>query len=174
MKTKLTKEIIDDVAKKLKVGSYAKVVIASIGIHEATYYRWLERGNKALKLKMLGKKIPETEKIFCEFCESIRQSEAEGEVVLTTMIFSKANDDWKAAMELLARKYPDRWARKDSVNLSGNVDTGPNQREESLNEFEEMFKDVPRNKLSEIISETTRKLYDARNGHNNGKTEKAK
>lgn len=38
---------------------------------------------------------------------------------------------------------------------------GPDKRQEALNEFEERFKDVPRGKISEIMSEATRKLREA-------------
>jgi len=79
----------------------------------------------ALKLKAIGKKIPESEEIFCQLCQSIRQSENEAEVLITTMIFSQAKDDWKAGMELLARKWPEQLARKDFVDFKGSIDRGP-------------------------------------------------
>ena len=75
MKTKLTIQIIEDICKRLKVGNYAKMAAAAIGIHESTYYRWLERGQKAMKLQEIGRKIPQEEKIFCEFCDMVRQFE---------------------------------------------------------------------------------------------------
>ena len=55
---------------------------AAIDVHESTYYRWLERGQKAEKLLELGQKIPEADVLFLQFLHSIRQSEAEGEVVI--------------------------------------------------------------------------------------------
>jgi len=42
----------------------------------------LERGEKALELQEIGKEISENEKIFCKFCQSVRQSGVEGEGVL--------------------------------------------------------------------------------------------
>ena len=47
---------------------------ASTVICERVYYDWIERGMKAEKLAELCKKVPETEKIFCKLCKSIRQS----------------------------------------------------------------------------------------------------
>ena len=173
MKTKLTKEIIEEISKRLKVCCYVKTAIASMGITERSYYHWLERGQKAEKLEELGQKIPETEEIFFQFFQSVRQSDAEGEVNITTMIFSQVKDDWRAGIEMLARKYPEKWARKDSMSLSGSIETGPDKHEEAKNEYEEMFAGVPRAELSEIISETTKKLYDARS-RNKGKTEEVK
>lgn len=172
MKSKLTPLMIDEITKRLKVGCYAKVVAGALGIAERSYYTWLERGSKAEKLSELDKKIPDTEKIYLQLWQSVRQSESEGEVSITTMIFSQIKDDWKAGLEMLSRKYPERWARKEYMDFKGTID-GPDKREEALNEFEDMFADVPRAELSNIISETTKKLYEARNGHK-GNGHKAK
>lgn len=163
-KIKLTPGLIENFVKKLKIGSYAKYVAMSEGITERTYYLWLERGAKAEKLWEMGRKVPEEEVLFFQFFQSIRQAEAESQVLLTSMVFSQAKDDWKAAMELMARKWPEQWAKKEYMDFKGTIDS-PDKRQEALNEFDEMFKDVPRGKLSEIIRETTRKLHDAKNGH---------
>jgi phage antirepressor YoqD-like protein len=70
------------------------LVAESVGISQKTFYLWLERGIKAVKLRELGKRVPKNEKIFCKFCESVKQSEAKGEGVLITAIFSRITDDW--------------------------------------------------------------------------------
>ena len=119
----------------------------------------------------IGKKIPETEKIFSQFSQSVRQAEGESQVVLTTMIFSQAKDDWRAALEILARKWPEQWAKKEFMDFKGTID-GLDKKTEALNEFEDMFKDVPRADLSIIMSDATRKLYEAKNGNNKAKTKK--
>ena len=98
MKTKLTPQITEEIAKRLKVGCYAKMAAAAIGVPERSFYNWLERGSKAEKLAEIGKKIPEEEKIFWQFWQSIRQADAEGQVNITTMIFSQIKDDWRAGM----------------------------------------------------------------------------
>ncbi len=121
MKTKLTEELIEDICKRLRAGWYAKVSAASVGISESTYYRWIERGKKALALEEEGKEVPESEKIYREFWESVRQSDAVGEGMLVTAIFSKIKEDWRAALEILSRKYPNRWGRKESIKLKKEV-----------------------------------------------------
>ena len=164
MKTKLTPQIIEDICKRLKVGNYAKLAAAAIGVPERSYYNWLERGQNAEKLVGSGKKVPETEKIFWQFWQSVRQSEAEGQIAIVTMIFSQVPNDWRAGMEILARKWPELWARKDYVDFRGTIDQGPDKGREALKEFEDEYKDIPRAELSEIIAETTRKLREAKNG----------
>ena len=165
MKTKLTPQIQEEIVKRLKVGCYAKLAAAAIGICERTYYYWLERGLRAQKLRDLNKKVPKKEKIFLQFLQSVRQAEAEGEVAITAMIYSHVKDDWRAGMELLARKYPERWARKEYMDFKGSVDQGPNKREEAIKEYETMFKGVPRAEMATIVTEMTRKIRDAKNNH---------
>ena len=163
MRSKLTEEVIKDIAKKLRVGNYMKTVAISIGVSERTFYYWVDRGEKANKLAEAGQKVPIEEKIYLQFLQSIRQAEAEAEIVIVAQIFSQIPKDWKAGLELLARKYPERWARKDYVDFRGSIDQGPDKRQEALNEFEDMFKDVPRAKLAAIIQDTNKRLNEAKN-----------
>jgi disulfide oxidoreductase YuzD len=163
MKTKLTKEIIGEISKRLKVGCYAKIAAAAIGVPERSYYNWLERGQKAEKLAESVKKIPETEKIFWQFWQSVQQAEAEANIILTTMVFSKGNEDWKAALEMLARKWPEDWARKDYVDFKGSVDRGPDKAQEARDEIEEMFPGVSNADMSKIAMEMTQRLREAKN-----------
>lgn len=121
MKTKLTEKKIEDICKRLRAGWYAKVAAASVGIGKSTYYRWIERGKKALALEEEGKKVPESEKIYRDFWDSVRQSDAVGEGMLVTAIFSKIKEDWRAALEILSRKYPKRWGRKESIKVEKEV-----------------------------------------------------
>ena len=148
----------EEIVKRLKIGCYAKAVADAVGIHRATYYRWLKRGKRALKLAEEGKKITKDEKIYRDFCGAVRQADAEGEVTLTAFVFNQAKDDWRAAMELLARKWPEEWARKEYVDFKGTVDQGYNPREEAFKEFEEEYKDVPRKIMSEIAEEVNERL----------------
>ncbi|MCL5072919.1 MAG: hypothetical protein M1308_18815 [Actinobacteria bacterium] len=163
MRTKLTEAVIEVISKKIKAGCYAKVVAASIGIVEKTYYNWLDRGKRAENLAEIGKKVPKEEKIFLQFLQSIRQSQAEANVKITSMIFAQAPTDWRAALTILARKWPKEWGKKDYVGFRRHIDREPYKKQEALNEPEEPFAGIPKAKLSEIILETTRKLYEAKN-----------
>lgn len=121
MKTKLTKELTEEICKRLRAGWYVKVAAASVGICEKTYYNWIERGEKALDLKEKEGKIPKSEKIYLQFLQSIRQSDAVGEGMLVTAILSKIKEDWRAALEILSRKYHKRWGRKESIKVEKEI-----------------------------------------------------
>ena len=44
------------------------------------------------------------------------------------MIFSQVQDDWRAALELLSRKYPEQWAKKEYMDFKGSIDTGHDKK----------------------------------------------
>lgn len=162
MKSKLTEEIIKDICKKLKVGNYIKTVATSIGVSERTFYYWIDRGEKVNKLYEAGQKVPNEEKIYLQFLQSIQQAEAESEVVIVAQIFSQIPKDWKAGLELLSRKYPERWARKEYMDFKGSIEESPSSSK--FREFEAGLKDIPRALMAEIADDIKKKLGDKDNG----------
>jgi len=74
MKSKLTPELQKEIIKNVKKGFYIKKSAMAAGINESTYYRWVQRGTKVLLLKKNGKEIPESEIIYYNFCNSVRQA----------------------------------------------------------------------------------------------------
>ena len=162
-KIKLTPALIAAFVQKLSVGVYAKYAARSEGVAEKSYYNWLERGANAEKLHDAGKKVPETEKLFLQFLQSVRQAEANANVVLTTMVYSKGREDWKAAMEMLARKWPEDWAKKDFLDFKGSIDTGPDKTQEAIKEYEEAFDGMSTAEIATIIQDTNRKIREAKN-----------
>lgn len=164
MKSKLTEEIIKDISKKLKVGNYVKTVATSIGVSERTFYYWIDRGERASKLYETGQKVPNEEKIYLQFLQSIRQAEAEAEIMIVAQIFSQIPKDWKAGLELLARKYPERWARKEYMDFKGSIEESPSTSK--FREFEAELKNIPRALMAEIADDIKKKLGDSQNGNN--------
>ena len=115
MKTKLTPELQKKLIKHIEAGNYIVTACKAVGINKLTYYRWVQRGAKALQLEKEGGKVPESEKIYCNFCNSVRQAHAIGELEIFSEIRSQVRKDWRAGMEILARKYPKRWGKKDKL-----------------------------------------------------------
>jgi DNA invertase Pin-like site-specific DNA recombinase len=63
-KTKCTDEIIQAIAQRIRDGMYPRLACAAEGMHRATYYRWIERGEV------------EEEGLFREFRNTIKKAEA--------------------------------------------------------------------------------------------------
>lgn len=112
-KTKLTKSLIKEAEQLIKMGNYVTTVCDYLGIHQSTWYNWLQEGAAAKS----GMKR--------EFFETIKKAESHAEIRNVGLIQKAAESDWKAAMTYLERKFPDRWGRKDRITAemehSGNV-----------------------------------------------------
>ena len=167
---KLDEKIIKDICKELEKGKYAKSAALGCGITERTYYRWKEDGEEILRSisdkdgvidKDKYNKLEKTLKLKCQFCQSIAESEAKGENTLVGYIFDAAKKDWKAAMQLLARKFPDRWANKDFLKLEGEIENKPNKLKELEDEF---FSDIPEEKMKDVAKEIQGVIKNASNG----------
>ena len=173
---KLSHELIDEICKKLKVGIYAKVAAEAEGITETTYYRWKAEGEQILrtitdkdgeKVKSKYNKLSETDKLKCEFCESVRQSTATGESALVAKIISKSDEDWRAALEILSRRFPRRWGRKDHLQLDAEIENKPNR----LKELEEGYlADIPESKIKDVAKSFMEAVETAKNGKAPGKS----
>lgn len=170
---RLSNQIIEEIAKSVKTGMYVKDAVEIVGISRRTFYSWKEQGEK-LDAKCVDedgeiiqkeyKKLTKNEKLKLHFLHTIRQSEAEGKQVLVAAIFSQIGDDWKAAMEILARRYPQDWARKEYMDFKGPIDEDAGDRK--LKELEERYKGVSKAELSKIASELKKRLKDAENRNN--------
>lgn len=66
-------------------------------------------------VKSKYEKLTETEKLKVQLVQSVRQSTAQGESILVAKVLSHTDEDWRAAMEILARRWPQRWGRKDKL-----------------------------------------------------------
>lgn len=107
-KLKLNEKLIEEAAKLIKSGNYASVVCKYFGIDESTWYRWLEKGER----------IKNENNIYRKFFNAIKKAEATAEGRNVAIIQDAAQTTWQAAAWYLERKYPDRWGKKDQMDLN--------------------------------------------------------
>lgn len=106
---KLTPEIQSELAKYIAMGHYLDTAAQLAGIHRNTVNLWLKRGRKESKGK------------YHDFLVAIKRALAEAEKKDVDIINSAASSGiWQAAAWKLERRYPDRWGRKDRLNLNTN------------------------------------------------------
>lgn len=109
-RSKLTPEVQERIIQAIRAGNYRETAAAYAGIHIGTFYRWLQKGERA-------KSGP-----YREFREAIERAEAEAEVRHVAIVAKAATDDPKAAMWWLERRFPDRWGRRQfDLRHSGDV-----------------------------------------------------
>ena len=120
--SKLTAELQSKIFEYIELGiSYEDTCIA-LGIDASTLQIWKVRGKKEKKGK------------YKEFFKGIRRAETEAKVWRIKKVAEGEKEDPKLALEMLARKYPKEFGRKDThnVNVQGDI---------KIN-FVEGFKDV--------------------------------
>ena len=117
-KTKLTTEVIGNIANWLKLGYYQEDAAVMAGIGESTFYKWMKEA-KALEE---GEKEPETpnDELLIELIEAVKKSRAESEGAHIRNI-RRASDNgiWQASAWFLERSHPKKWGRRSALELSG-------------------------------------------------------
>ncbi|MGO9605653.1 MAG: hypothetical protein ACLQAT_20085 [Candidatus Binataceae bacterium] len=78
-------------------GNFVSTACRLAGISTATLDKWLKRGEKG-------------EQPFKDFAQAYRDAESECESVLVEKWKDAAPEDWRAAKELLAKRWPERWS----------------------------------------------------------------
>jgi len=104
--TLLTPELQRKLVTLIKVGNYAEVAARACGISKDTFYKWLLRGGKG-------------EEPFKALADAVEHAAAEAESRDVLHMANHARKHWQAAAWRLERKNPKKWARKDSLELTG-------------------------------------------------------
>lgn len=106
-KPKLNKDGIVTAVRLKKGGANNKDIAAALGIHERTFYKWIN-DPKSENQRQLG--------------QELKRAEADYKNALLAIIAKSAKErDWKAAAWLLERKYPQEYSRRTGfVDAEGN------------------------------------------------------
>jgi hypothetical protein len=107
MSGKFTSRRKSAILRKMREGHYAKTAAETSGITEQTLYNWLRKGED-----------PEQYPEHAAFLEAYRKAEAEAEERAIKAIQDAFSSDWRAAMTYLERRHPDRWARRQNVDVA--------------------------------------------------------
>lgn len=141
--TKLTPEVQEVIVSAIRAGNYIETAAALAGISKDALYDWLKKGNDPYgfaKARIYREFADAVKKAVAESEErdlAIIQRAAEGYEVVRKRATTRRNEEtgklevveqsveqsrdfsWTAAAWRLERKFPDRWARRDHVQVSG-------------------------------------------------------
>lgn len=100
---------------------------ALAGIGVSTYYRWVERGENEVKRIQQAisdgveePEVNEDELIFVDFMEAVTHASVVAEDKAVGVIHHAFGDkDWRAAINFLERRFPTRWRRRSTTELTG-------------------------------------------------------
>lgn len=132
--TKLTYEIIKRITDIVRAGNYLETAAAHAGIDKTTLHRWMKRGAREEERveKESDLEMDPKEKIYVDFCHSIKKAIADSEIKDLLIIGKAAEMDWKASAWRLERRFPTKWARREKLDLDAAVKTETVNREELL------------------------------------------
>lgn len=103
--SKITPEITEEICDYIKSGNYPETAAALAGIHRATFYRWIKKGNQ----HKTG--------LHREFCDRIKEAEAYAQGAAVERIRAAGDKNWQALAWWLERKFPELWGRRQRVEL---------------------------------------------------------
>lgn len=115
--TKITPELVETIIYDVERGAYYQQAAAAAGIHVSTLKGWREQGEEDLDA---GRDTP-----FAALVEGLTRASAQAELTMVQRIRAQAGEDWRAAAWWLERKAPERWARRDKLDVTADVLSKP-------------------------------------------------
>ena len=112
---------------KVREGNYLTVAARYAGVDSNTIMTYLKKGKEGVN------------KLYYAFYEDMCKAEAEAEVNRINQLNEHAKEDWRAGLELLARRYPERWAKKDFTQIQ----VGGHITQEHKNELAQQIAEDP-------------------------------
>jgi len=108
--TKLTPSVQSRIVAAVAAGNYYEAACVYGGVDYTTFRKWMQKGEKA-------KAGP-----FFELFDACSKAEAEAEVRMVAQWQQQIPDNWPAARDFLARRFPDRWGPKERHVVQGDVE----------------------------------------------------
>lgn len=101
----LTPALQRKILAMIRDGVTPEIASVAAGVNRATYYRWQARGRE------------EVDGPFRDFCDGIEKAIAECEARAVHVVTKAFPNSWQAAMTLMERRFPDRWGRRERIDV---------------------------------------------------------
>jgi hypothetical protein len=120
--TKLTETLHEQIVQLVRAGVFLKRAAAFCQLDERTLYRWIERGEEEESRIDSGIEPDSNEKLYMEFCQSIRQAIAYSDVMDLNVISQAAANDPHWAERRLKLRHPEWFRQESKLEVSGQLD----------------------------------------------------
>ena len=100
--------VVEELERNISAGLPYHVACNLSGVAYSTYRNW-----------MVAAAEEGADPELVEFLERITRAETRAEARLADQWLSKTADDWRASRDYLARRWPERWASKDRMQMTG-------------------------------------------------------
>lgn len=109
--TKLTQEIKENICKALLAGNHFSTSCQYAGVDTKTAQDWLLRGEGRIPGRPASP-------LYVDFAVAVRKAETDAEVRTVANWQNAIPNNWQAARDFLARRYPKRWQEKKRIELA--------------------------------------------------------
>lgn len=151
------------IVQAIRVGAYVETAAAAADIDKSTFYDWLKAGARAHAKRSEGRKLTAKEKRYATFATAVHRAEAESElndvsdldklarggVVVTVKTTTRKGDDViaetvreettapniAALTWRLERRHPDRWGRRQAIEVGAIGEAGVGKVQSPLGMF---------------------------------------
>lgn len=96
--SKLDSDVKKQLVDAISAGNFIEVACEHAGITKMTFYNWLDKGEAAKSGE------------YREFYLEIQEAQAHLEVALVAQWMQHVKKDWRAAAEMLSRRFPEKWS----------------------------------------------------------------
>jgi hypothetical protein len=103
----LDKKMIDIFLDAIREGNYYHAACRKIGLNPRTFYLWMQKGREGGGERYL------------QFFQSVRAAEAECESTVVANWVAQCPLHWRACMQFLRYRFPQRWNRPQKHEVSG-------------------------------------------------------
>jgi transposase-like protein len=129
-------ETVQAILDSVEAGNSYTDAAAEAGIHRATFYRWVDKGNAQRTIDSTTGKPKRRGRRYRDFLDNLEQAEARGRARLVSIIANAVEDEPQLALQVLERKDPANWAPKVAVLVQ-------DDREKVLNAIFKEFAEEP-------------------------------
>lgn len=109
---KLTPAVQQKIVDALRAGNYYSAAARYAGVTYSRMFAWMRKGEQ------------QPDSMYGDFRRAVLEAEAAAEVAVVAQWRQSIPQNWAAARDFLARRYPERWAAHQKMELTGR-DGGP-------------------------------------------------
>jgi hypothetical protein len=111
----------------IRAGNHPKIAAAFGGIKGTTLATWLSYGQEFIPSDdefMRAEVIPEM-LVYVDFLVAVETAAAMSEIELVTVVRKEALKDGRLALDLLDRRFPERWRKQRELTVHATTDVDP-------------------------------------------------
>jgi len=115
---KLTPKIIEEAAKLISIGSYARTAMHALNINPSTWYEWIKIGDRAAHKLTKNEELTPDERMKYNFTTALKKAEGMFIAQNLNLIQQAAPKNWQAAAWLLERRHPDMFSLTQRIQVT--------------------------------------------------------